>query len=398
MIDDPDPLTALRGDELPVAPDPAFAARLRARLESALALPRPAALPYLSVRDARTAIDWYIDALGASLLGDPILMDDGRVGHAELTIGSGLLYLADEFPEMGLKAPARQSVSVSLMLQVPDTDAAVLRAAGRGATVERQPYEAHGSRTATIIDPSGHRWMLTGPVTGATVGIQHGDVGVVSICTPDTERAATFYGRVLGWEFDAAADRVTNTATRITLSGSAGIPTMRCCYAVDDLAVARQAIIAGGGTVGVEAESGYGPTLDATDPSGAPFAVYRPAPGTPRPELNGAAPGDLSYITYHAQDSAAFRAFYNRFLFWPFDTGRVADGWEIQGTHPMAGVVGGQDRPAAVPMWTVTDIDAATQRVRAAGGTILEEPSTQSYGRSALCTDDQGSVFYLGEF
>ena len=87
MIDEPDPLTALRGDELPVAPDPAFAARLRARLESALALPhhtrgvqmsgtdtaiaelnnaeaavagmpRPAALPYLSVRDARTAIDW----------------------------------------------------------------------------------------------------------------------------------------------------------------------------------------------------------------------------------------------------------------------------------------------------------------------------------------------------
>ncbi|AHC24266.1 MULTISPECIES: VOC family protein [Mycobacteriaceae] len=426
MIDEPDPLTALRGDELPVAPDPAFAARLRGRLESALTLPhhtrgvqmsgtdtaigdlnnaeaavagmpRPAALPYLSVRDARTAIDWYVHALGATLLGDPIVMDDGRVGHAELSIGAGVLYLADEFPEMGLKAPAPQSVSVSLMLQVPDTDAALLRAAGRGATVERQPYEAHGSRTATIIDPSGHRWMLTGPVTGAAVSIQHGDVGVVSICTPDTERAATFYGRVLGWEFDAAADRVTNTATRITLSRSAGTTTMRCCYAVDDLAGTRQAIISGGGAVGVEAESGYGTTLDATDPSGAPFAVYRPAPGTPRPELNGTGPGDLSYITYHAQDSAAFRAFYSRFLFWTFDTGRVADGWEIQGAHPMAGMVGGQDRPAAVPMWTVTDIDAATERVRAAGGTIVDEPSTQSYGRSALCTDDQGSVFYLGE-
>ena len=427
MIDEPDPLTALHGDELPVAPDAAFAARLRARLESALSLPhhsqgvqmsgtdtaiaelnnaepadtglpRPAALPYLSVRDARTAIDWYVDALGATLLGDPLLMDDGRVGHAELAIGAGVLYLADEFPEMGMKAPAPQSVSVSLMLQVPDTDTALLRAAGRGATVERQPYEAHGSRTATIIDPSGHRWMLTGPITGAAVGIQHGDVGFVSICTADTERAAAFYRRVLGWEYDPATDRVTNTATRIRLSGTAGTPTMRCCYAVDDLAGARQAIIAGGGAVGVETESEDGTTLDATDPSGAAFAVYRPAPGTPRPELNGAGPGDLSYITYHAEDSAAFRAFYSRFLFWNFDTGRVEDGWGIQDAHPMAGMMGGQDRAMAVPMWTVTDIDAATERVRAAGGTILEEPSTQPYGRSALCTDDQGSVFYLGEF
>lgn len=427
MIDEPDPLTALRGDELPVVPDPAFAARLRARLESALSLPRhtegvqmsgtdtviaelndpeavvadlprPAALPYLAVRDARTAIDWYVDALGATLRGDPILMDDGRIGHAELTIGAGVLYLADEFPEMGLKAPAPQSVSVSLMLAVSDTDAALRRAAGRGATVERQPYEAHGSRTATIIDPSGHRWMLTGPVTGAAVGIRHGDIGVVTVCTPDIARAAAFYSRVLGWEVDGATNRVTNTAGRIELSGTAGTPTMRCHYAVDDLAGARQAIIAGGGAVGSQTESDYGTTLEATDPSGAPFAVYRPAPGTPRPELNGAGPGDLSYITYQAEDSAAFREFYSRFLFWTFDIGRVEDGWGVQGAHPMAGMVGGQDRPGAVPMWTVMDIDVATERVRDAGGTILEDPSTQPYGRSALCTDDQGSRFYLGEF
>ena len=50
-----------------------------------------------------------------------------------------------------------------------------------------------------------------------------------------------------------------------------------------------------------------------------------------------------------------------------------------------------------VPMWTVEDIDAAVARVREAGGTVIDEPSQQSYGRSALCTDDQGSRFYLGE-
>lgn len=428
MNDKRDPLTALHGNEFPVAPDPAFAARLRARLESALALPhntegvemsgtdtviaelnapapvtpespRPAALPYLAVRDARTAIDWYIDALGATLVGSPILMDDGRVGHAELVIGTGVLYLADEFPEMGLKAPEPQSVSVSLMLPVPDADAAVQRAAGRGARVEREPYEAHGSRTATIIDPSGHRWMLTGPVTGAPATIQHGDVGYISVWTPDAERAAVFYGHVLGWVYDRATNQVTNTAARIGLHSVAGPPTLFCCYAVDDLAGARQSIVDGGGSTGTETEFDFGTVLDATDPAGASFAVFRAAaPGTPRPALNGAGPGELSYITYFAPDSSEFRAFYSRFLFWTFTPGRIEDGWNIEGCHPMAGMAGGHEQSAAVPMWTVEDIDAAVARVRAAGGTVIEEPSAQSYGRSALCTDDQGSRFYLGEF
>jgi predicted enzyme related to lactoylglutathione lyase len=49
-------------------------------------------------------------------------------------------------------------------------------------------------------------------------------------------------------------------------------------------------------------------------------------------------------------------------------------------------------------MWTVADIDTAVARVREAGGTVIDEPSQQSYGKSALCTDDQGTRFYLGQF
>ena len=64
----------------------------------------------------------------------------------------------------------------------------------------------------------------------------------------------------------------------------------------------------------------------------------------------------------------------------------------------MAGVAGGNAEAVTVPMWTVEDVDAAVARVREAGGTVIEEPSQQSYGKSALCTDDQGSRFYLGEF
>jgi predicted enzyme related to lactoylglutathione lyase len=360
-------------------------------------VPRPAALPYLAVTDARAAIDWYVDVLGARLVGDPIAMADGRIGHAELALGGGVLYLADEYPEIGLKAPAPRAVSVSLMLPVVDTDRVLQRARASGAYVQREPYESHGARTAAIIDPFGHRWMLSGPIAAAVVAIQHGDIGYVSVWTPDADRAAAFYGHVLGWTFDPATHEITNTSQRIGLFSVPGPPTLFCCYAVADLAGARQSILDGGGQVGQLTDFDFGAVLDATDPSGTAFAVFAPSAGVARPELNGAGPGDLSYLTYEVSDTAAFRSFYSRMLFWSYEPGRIDDGWQIQASQPMAGIAGGGARQVAVPMWSVADIDIAVARVREAGGTVIDEPSQQSYGRSALCTDDQGSRFYLGE-
>ncbi len=426
MTNSHDPLTVLNGNDQPVSPDPAFAARLRARLESALTLPertqgvdmsgtetaiaelnepsaatappRSAVVPYLTVPDARAAIAWYVDALGAVKIGEPIVMDDGRIGHAELELAGGLLYLADEYPEIGLKAPSPQANSVSLMMEVSDTDAALERARILGAQVQREPYENYGTRNAAIIDPSGHRWMLSGPATGATVQIQHGDVGYVSVWAPDAERAAAFYGHVLGWTYDPATGQVTNTRQPIGISGVAGAGTLFCCYAVTDLDGARRAIVSGGGEPGQTREFDFGTVLEATDPTGAPFAVFLPAGETPRPELNGSGPGELSYITYEVPDSTTFKQFYSRVLFWTFEPGRIDDGWGVQGSRPMSGMAGGAEQTTTVPMWTVADIDAAVSRVIEAGGTVLQQPSRQDYGVMAECTDDQGCRFYLGQF
>ena len=317
-----DPLTVLHGDELPVQPDPAFAARLRARLESAAnffeaqpnrtqgvvmsgtdtaiaELNEPAAEPRRRAAAAgRAAVPVRRQcARGHRLVRRHLRrdrwsasmyeMDDGRIGHAELRIGDGVLYLADEYPEIGLKAPAPQAASVSLMLPVPDTDAALERAREHGAQVQREPYENYGARNATIIDPFGHRWMLSGPVTGAAVPIQHGDVGYVSVWTPDADRAAAFYGHVLGWTYDPATHQVTNTKQRIGIYSVAGPPTLFCCYAVADLEGARQAIVDGGGTVDELEQFDFGTLRGATDSHGTSFGVFQPTPGTPRPELNG---------------------------------------------------------------------------------------------------------------
>ena len=360
--------------------------------------PRSAALPYLSVANAREAIAWYTDVFGATVVGEMYEMDDGRIGHAELQIGDGVLYLADEYPEIGLKAPSPQVSSVSLMLHVADTDATLERARERGAQVQREAYENYGARNATIVDPSGHRWMLSGPVTGAAVPIQHGDVGYVSVWTPDAERAATFYGRVLGWAYDAATHQVTNTKQHIGIFSVPGVNNLLCCYAVADLRGARQSILDGGGEVDEVEQFDFGPVLGANDSQGISFAVFQPNPGEPRPEFNGSGPGELSYITYEVPDSTAFKAFYSRVLFWTFEPGRIDDGWGVQQTHPMAGVAGGAKTATTVPMWTVEDVEAAVARVREAGGTVIEEPSQQPYGKTAQCADDQGGRFYLGEF
>src|SRR6201999_1600345 len=124
----------------------------------------------------------------------------------------------------------------------------------------------------------------------------------------------------------------------------------------------------------------YGTILDVTDPQGVAFAVYEPHGRQKRLELNGSGPGALAYVNYRKADSAAPRVFDARILGWAFTPARIDDGWQVQNTRPMAGVGGGNARPATVPMWAVADIDAAVARGRGAGGTGLAEPAGEADG------------------
>ena len=79
--------------------------------------------PYLAVADARRAVDWYAEAFGARRRGDPIVMPDGRVGHAEIELAGALVMLSDEHPEIGVAAPQPgQGATVTLHAQVADVD------------------------------------------------------------------------------------------------------------------------------------------------------------------------------------------------------------------------------------------------------------------------------------
>src|SRR5690606_17609148 len=48
--------------------------------------------PYLAVAGGAAAIDWYVEALGA-VEQFRVVGDDGRLGHAEITIGSARIML-----------------------------------------------------------------------------------------------------------------------------------------------------------------------------------------------------------------------------------------------------------------------------------------------------------------
>ncbi len=309
-----DPLNVLRTPDGPVDPDPAFALRLRARLERALDLPRGvavstatvqsdlaadvqadvdasaaatlgAAIPYLAVADGRAAIDWYVEVFGAVLEGDPIVMPDGRIGHAELSLAGGKLYLADEFPDIGVVAPQPDAAAVSLVLAVTDVDARVAAALDSGGRLLREISEAYGSRNATIGDPFGHRWMLqqamtTVPATEAPPAPWHqGDIGFVSIWTPDVERAATFYRELLGWnltQYDEQSRHVVGQSMAMGLFEGPGRTNLFCAYAVGDVDAAAARVRAAGGIAASPKEEVFGRVSDCVDPEGTRFAIFTP--------------------------------------------------------------------------------------------------------------------------
>ena len=116
--------------------------------------------PYLTVKGAAEAIDFYKKALGAEEVFRMPMGD--RIGHAELRIGDSMVMLSDEFPEMGHLSPeTRGGATSSLMLYLENADAAFDQAVAAGAKAERAVEDQFwGDRMGTIVDPYGHRWML----------------------------------------------------------------------------------------------------------------------------------------------------------------------------------------------------------------------------------------------
>jgi PhnB protein len=118
------------------------------------------ATPYLIVKGAAGAIDFYRRAFGATeLLRVP--MGD-RIGHAEIKIGDSIIMLADEAPDWDAHSPqSLGGTPVGIMLYVEDVDSRFAKAIAAGAKEVRPVTDQfYGDRSGTLLDPYGHKWTI----------------------------------------------------------------------------------------------------------------------------------------------------------------------------------------------------------------------------------------------
>jgi PhnB protein len=117
--------------------------------------------PYLAVKDAAEAIEYYKQAFGAK---ERVRMDapDGKIGHAELEIGDSLIMLSDPFPQSSTTPPKELGgTSASVFMYVEDVDAVVKKAVDAGATITTEITDQFwGDRFGSITDPFGHSWSI----------------------------------------------------------------------------------------------------------------------------------------------------------------------------------------------------------------------------------------------
>ena len=119
------------------------------------------ATPYLTVKGATAAIDFYKRAFGATELFR-MPGPDGKIMHAEITIGNSRIMLADECAANATQAPTSlNGTAIGIFLYVEDVDASYKQAIKAGAK-ETQPVQDMfwGDRFGKLTDPFGHKWML----------------------------------------------------------------------------------------------------------------------------------------------------------------------------------------------------------------------------------------------
>jgi len=118
--------------------------------------------PYLTVKGAAKAIDFYKRAFGAHEEGRMDTPDGKSVVHAEIRIGDSMVMLSDEIPGMGPRSPeALGGTTSSIFLYVPDVDTAFRRAVDAGAKAIMPPTDMFwGDRFGKLDDPFGHQWAM----------------------------------------------------------------------------------------------------------------------------------------------------------------------------------------------------------------------------------------------
>lgn len=117
--------------------------------------------PYLIIKGAANAIEFYKKAFGATELFR-MAQPDGKVGHAEIKIGDSPIMLSDEHPELGYTSPTTLGgTPVSIMIYVDDVDTIFKQAIAAGGKEQKAVQDQfYGDRSGSLKDPFGHVWHV----------------------------------------------------------------------------------------------------------------------------------------------------------------------------------------------------------------------------------------------
>jgi uncharacterized glyoxalase superfamily protein PhnB len=122
-------------------------------------------MPAMRYRDANAAIEWLCNVFGFekhAVYPGP----NNTVGHAELTLGGGMIMLGSEKDDAyghGFKSPADVGdvETRSVYIVVADAVDVYERAkAASGRIVRELQTTDYGSREFTVKDPEGHSWSV----------------------------------------------------------------------------------------------------------------------------------------------------------------------------------------------------------------------------------------------
>lgn len=284
MSEHSDPLDALREPVVPVEPDAAFAARLRARLESALLNPNGAnmtsnvqnAAPVTVPEGAPSEGDvvyaslWLPDAAKAETFYTSVLG-----WHVE-RLEPARRRIRGVTPHMGILGDIAHG-TLFLCHAVDDVHAAVERIRAAGGEIG-DPHEEPFGLVADGTDNQGmHMAVLDAPRAGRAPipPAGAGELLYLTVEVPDSRAFRDFYGVVFGWTFETGRVddgwRVTGITPMTGMRGGADRPTIVPMYGVPDINAAVAAVRAGGGTATEPERQPYGTTADCTDDQGTRF-------------------------------------------------------------------------------------------------------------------------------
>ena len=389
-------------------------------------------IPYLCYRDAAAAIDFYKRAFGATelmRLAEP----SGKIGHAELQIGSALFMISDEYPDYdALSAETLGGSPIKLHLYVPDVDHFAEHAIAEGASLSR-PIEDHsyGDRGGQLKDPFGYTWIVATKQKDVAVSDmqkEFDDFVAARDSKPKTFKREGFhtvtpyiiagpavelvdfvkqaFGAVESFRTTGSAGglhcEVKIGDSVVMIGGGPGFdprPVAIHLYVSDVDEVYARAVEAGAVSAIPPADQEYGERIASVkDIGGNEWYIAKRLSPTPIPNLHTVA------VYFHPIGAPKFIDFLER----AFGAEVVERHQSDQGFVYHAKVLLGdsivemgeahdqwQPMQSAIYMY-VDDVDATYQQALNAGATSALEPTDQPYGdRSAWVTDEFGNVWYL---